>query len=198
MAVFSSYSKVIEANGSRLPVRTALQLINQVLDEVLAEQDSEFDADTRWALAWFDQYGMEEGPYGDAEVLSKAKDTSIRGLEDSGALEAKRGKVRLLRREELSAAWDPSSDQRLTVWEVTQHLILRLEQDGDAGAAALLAKLGALGEIARDLAYRLYTVCERRGWAKEAISYNALVLAWPEISRLAQAGQAAAQPQLFQ
>jgi putative DNA methylase len=198
MAVFSSYSKVIEADGSRLPVRTALQLINQVLDEVLAEQDSEFDADTRWALAWFDQYGMEEGPYGDAEVLSKAKDTSIRGLEDSGALEAKRGKVRLLRREELSAAWDPSSDQRLTVWEVAQHLILRLEQDGEAGAAALLARLGALGEIARDLAYRLYTVCERRGWAKEAISYNALVLAWPEISRLSQASQPATQPQLFQ
>jgi putative DNA methylase len=198
MAVYSSYSKVIEADGSRLSVRTALQLINQVLDEVLAEQDSEFDADTRWALAWFDQYGMEEGPYGDAEVLSKAKDTSIHGLEDSGALEARRGRVRLLRREELSSAWDPSDDRRLTVWEVAQHLILRLEQHGEAGAAALLARLGALGEIARDLAYRLYIVCERRGWAKEAISYNALVLAWPEISRLAQAGQAAMQPQLFQ
>jgi putative DNA methylase len=197
MAVYSTYSKVIESDGSRLSVRTALQLINQILDEVLAEQDSEFDTDTRWALSWFDQYGMEEGPYGVAEVLSKAKDTSIRGLEESGVLEAGRGKVRLLRREELSADWNPSNDQRLTVWEVAQHLIRRLEQDGEPGAAALLAKLGALGEIARDLAYRLYTVCERRGWAKEAISYNALVLAWPEISRLTQAGQPAAQPRLF-
>jgi putative DNA methylase len=189
MAVFSRYSKVVEADGSPMRVRTALQLINQSLDEVLAEQESNYDSDTRWAVAWFDQFGMEEAQYGIAETLSKAKNTAVSGMEEAGIIVAKAGKVRLLKREELPADWNPAADSRLTVWEVTQHLIHKLEQEGESGAATTLATVlqqnGSLGEISRDLAYRLYTTCERKGWAQEALAYNSLVVAWPEISRLA-------------
>ena len=186
MAVFSQYSKVLEADGTPMTVRTALSLINQVLDEVLAEQESEFDPDTRWALAWFEQFGMDEASFGVAETLSKAKNTAVDGLVEAGILAAKGGKVRLLKRSEMSTRRDPSADTRLTVWEFTQHLIRALEQDGEAGAASLLRKLGSLGDIARDLAYRLFSLCERNKWAQEALAYNSLVIAWPEIARLAR------------
>lgn len=126
MAVFTRFSKVLESDGSSMSVRTALGLINQTLDEVLTEQEGEFDADTRWALAWFEQFGMDEGPFGDAETLSKAKNTAINGLVDAGVIVAKSGKVRLIRRDELPPSWSPATDKRLTVWEVTQHLIQRL------------------------------------------------------------------------
>jgi putative DNA methylase len=187
MSVFSRYTKVVEANGTPMLVRTALALINQVLDEVLAEQEGEFDADTRWALTWFEQHGFFEGPFGDAETLSKAKDTSVNGMVQAGIVAAKAGKVRLLKREELPADWNPLTDQRLTVWEITQQLIRRLEEQGEAGAAALLKKVGSLGDTARDLAYRLYNICERKKWAQDAMPYNSLVTAWPEIARLAAA-----------
>jgi putative DNA methylase len=166
-------------------VRIALGLINQVLDEVLAEQESEYDQATRWAVAWFEQYGTGEGPYGDAETLSKAKDTAVDGLAQAGILEARGGKVRLFRHDELDSDWNPVSAVRLTVWEVTHQLIRALEQGGERRAADLLQKVGSLGEIARDLAYRLYTICERKKWAKDALGYNALVVSWPEITRLA-------------
>ena len=185
MAVFSRYSKVIEADGTPMRVRTALQIINQELDAVLAEQEGEFDADTRWAIAWFDQHGTNEGPYGTAETLSKAKNTSVGGMVDAGIAVARGGKVRLLRRDELPADWNPASDGRLTIWEIAQHLVHALDKRGEGGAAELLAKVGGEGEIARDLAYRLYTTCERKGWAQEALAYNALVVAWPEITRQA-------------
>jgi len=185
MAVYSRYSRVMEADGSPMRVRMALQLINGALDEVLTEQEGEFDGDTRWALAWFEQFGTGEGLYGIAETLSKAKNTSIAGLVEAGLLAAKGGKVRLLRRDELLADWDPSVDRRLTVWESAQHLIRALDRDGETGAAALLAKMGERGQVARDLAYRLYTLCERKGWADEALAYNSLVIAWQGIGQLA-------------
>ena len=186
MAVFSSYAKVLEPDGSAMTVRTALGLINQALDEVLHEQESEYDQDTRWAVAWFEEMGTSLGEYGRAETLSKAKNTSVAGLQQAGILEAKGGKVRLLKRDELPENWDPAQDSRLTVWEVTQHLIRALDTQGEQGAAALLRRVGlGYGEIARDLAYRLYTVCERKKWAQEASAYNSLVVAWPEITRLA-------------
>ena len=199
MAVFSRYSRVMEADGSPMRVRTALQLINQALDEVLTEQEGEFDGDTRWALAWFEQFGTGEGAYGIAETLSKAKNTSITGLVEAGLLAAKGGKVRLLRRDELLTDWDPSTDTRLTVWETAQHLIRALEQDGENGAAALLAKMGEQGEVARDLAYRLYTLCERKGWADEALAYNSLVIAWQGIGQLAsrQTAETPRQQEMF-
>lgn len=188
MALFSRYAKVIEADGSPMSVRTALALINQVLDEVLAEHEGEFDADTRWAVAWFEQYGMDAGDFGVAETLSKAKNTSVQGLVDAGVVKSRSGMVQLLSREELSADWDPLSDDRLTEWEATHYLIRALDLHGERGASDMLRTLGSdYGEKARALAYRLYNICERKKWASEATAYNNLVIAWPEMNRLALA-----------
>jgi len=185
MAIYSRYAKVLESDGSPMRVRTALQLINQTLDEFLTEQEGEFDTDTRWALAWFEQYQFNEGQFGDAETLSKAKNTSIKGMMDAGILIARAGKVQLIPREVLSTDWNPAKDSRIPVWEATQHLIRALDQNGETGAAHLLSQLGNLGEVARDLAYRLYSICDRKGWTQEAIAYNSLVISWAEIARLA-------------
>jgi len=184
MAVFTRYSKVLDAQGSPLSVREALALINQVLDETLAEQEGDFDADTRWALAWFEQVGFDESEYGVAETLSKAKNTSVTGMVDAGILAARAGKVRLLRPSELPADWDPATDKRLTVWEMVHHLIRVLAQS-EGAAAELVAKLGSQAEVARELCYRLYTLCERKKRAPEALAYNTLVQSWPEIMKLA-------------
>ena len=185
MAVYTRYARVLDAQGRPVGVREALALINQTLDEVLAEQEGDFDADSRWALAWFEQHGFGEGDFGDAETLSKAKNTSLEGLSRAGILESKRGKVRLLRPDELPADWDPATDARLTVWEMVHHLVRVLEAGGEQAAAALLAELGGQADAARELCYRLYTICERKGRAGEALNYNALVQSWPEIARLA-------------
>ena len=185
MAVFSRYSKVIEADGTTMPVRAALAVINQVLDEVLASQEADFDGDTRWAVAWFEQHGLEEGSAGVAETLSKAKNTSIGGLVQAGILEQRGNKCRLLNRGELDEDWTPGGDDRITVWEVVQHLIRTLDTEGEAAAGALLASVGGLGEPARELAYRLYATCEKKGWSEEALAYNGLVVAWPELVKSA-------------
>jgi putative DNA methylase len=185
MAIFTRYAKVVEAEGQPMDVRTALGLINSVLDEILTEQEGDFDTDTRFAVAWFEEHGMAEAAYGEADVLARAKNTSVQGLKEAGILDSSAGKVRLLSRGELPHAWDPSSDRRLTVWEIAQHLIRRLEQGGESAAAELVRRVGGLGEVARELAYRLYTISERKGWAQDALGYNALVVAWPEIGRLA-------------
>jgi putative DNA methylase len=186
MAVYTRYAKVVDAGGQRLSVREALALINQTLDEVLAEQEGDFDADSRWALAWFEQFGFAEGEYGVAETLSKAKNTSVSGMVEAGILASKAGKVRLFRPAELPKGWDPTGDPHLNVWEMVHHLIRVLEADGEGAAAGLVAKLGSKAEVVRELAYRLYTVCERKKRAQEALSYNGLVQSWPEISRLAR------------
>lgn len=183
MAIFSRYSKIVEADGTPMSVRSALGLINVSLDEILAEQEGDFDPDTRFAVAWFEQYGNAEGPFGEADVLSRAKNTAVSALEDAGILHSRGGKVRLLGRSELDPEWDPASDRRLTVWEVTQYLVERLESGGETAAADLLRRVGGLGESGRELAYRLYTICERKGWAQDALGYNALVVSWPEIAR---------------
>jgi len=190
MAIYTRYAKVLDAKGKPLTVREALGLINQTLDEALAEQEGDFDADSRWALAWFEQSGFAEGDYGVAETLSKAKNTSVQGMKDAGILDKKSpgGKVRLLRPKELPADWDPANDSRLTAWEMVHHLIRVLEAGGEGTAAELAGKLGTKAEIARELAYRLYTLCERKKRAQEALSYNALVQSWPEITRLAREG----------
>src|ERR1019366_5483946 len=196
MEVYTRYAKVLDAEGKALSVREALALINQILDEALAEQEGDFDADSRWALAWFEQSGFDSGEYGVAEMLSKAKNTSVSGMVEAGILASKGGNVRLLRPAELPADWDPETDPRLTAWESVHHLVRVLEAGGENAAAQLVAKLGGgKAEIARELAYRLYTVCERKKRPPEALSYNALVQSWPEISRLARDG---AEPQLSQ
>jgi len=192
MAVYTRYAKVVDAEGKALTVREALALINQTLDEVLAEQEGDFDGDTRWAVSWFEQTGFEEGEFGVADVLARAKNTAVPGLVDAGIVQSGRGKVRLLRPEELPSGWDPNADSRPTMWEMVHHLIRVLDAEGENGAAVLLAKIGTRAEPARELAYRLYTVCERKKWAAEALAYNGLVQAWPEISRLARASAAEA------
>src|SRR5690625_1019857 len=187
MAVFTRYEKVLDAAGKPLTVRDALTLINQILDESLAEQEGDFDADTRWALAWFEQFGFKEGEYGIAETLSKAKNTSVAGMKEAGILDPKApgGKVRLLAPGELPEGWDPEKDPRLTNWDIVHHLIRVLAEGGESAAAELYAKLGTRAEVGRELAYRLYNLCERKKRAQEALAYNGLVQSWPEIVRLA-------------
>jgi putative DNA methylase len=194
MAIYSRYAQVMGAAGKGVSVREALALINETLDEVLAEQEGDFDADTRWAVAWFEQQGFSEGEYGVAETLSKAKNTSIGGMVEAGILSSKRGKVRLLKPAELADDWDPATDPRLNAWEIVHQLIRALEAGGESAAASLVGKLGTKAEIARELAYRLYTIAERKKRPADALSYNALVQSWPEIVRLARAEAAPAEP----
>lgn len=185
MAIFTRYGKVIDASGKDLKVREALALINQTLDEVLAEQEGEFDAETRWALAWFEQHGFAPGEYGMAETLSKAKNTSVNGMVEAGLLKSGQGKVQLLKPEDLPTDWNPDLDFRLTVWEMVHHLVRVLKQ-GEQSAADLVATLGSCADTARELAYRFYAICERKKRATEALDYNNLVQSWPEMLRLAQ------------
>ena len=187
MAVYTRYAGVLDASGAPVSVREALALINQTLDETLAEQEGDFDADSRWALAWFQEFGFGEGPYGKAEMLSKAKNTSVAGLVEAGILESRAGRVCLLRPAELDEGWDPATDGRLPVWEVVHRLIREHDARGEAAAADLVVTLeAATVDAARELAYRLYTICERKKHAAEARSYNAFVQSWPEIARLAR------------
>lgn len=189
MAIFSRYSKVLEADGNPVTVRTALQIINQELDRYLAEQETEFDRDTRFCIDWFTQFGQSEGAFGEADVLARAKNTSVDGLVSAGVLEARRGKVRVLGKSELKEDWKPSEDSRVTVWECAHHLIRRLDTGGEAAAAALATELGGgVSENARALAYRLYSICDRKGWADRARDYNNLVVSWPAIRDRAAAG----------
>ena len=186
MAVFSSASKVLEPDGKPMSVRTALALINQELDAYLAEQDGYLDSDTRFAVAWFEQFAFGEGAFGVADTLARAKNTSVQGVADAGVVESGRGKVRLVHWKEYdagkTAAWDPQTDRRLTAWEAVHHLIERLNEHGEDGAASLMMRLpGDVATQARDLAYRLYAICERKGWAEDARDYNALVVSLPAI-----------------
>jgi putative DNA methylase len=186
MAVYTRYAQVVDAEGNGVSVGAALALIFQALDETLAHQEGDFDADTRWAVAWFEQYGFADGEYGVAETLSKAKNTSVQGLVDAGILRSSRGKVRLLSPKELLTAWDPATNPRLSIWEIVHHLIRILEADGEVAAADLVARLGTKAETARELAYRLYAVCERKKRAADALAYNGPVQSFPEIVRLSR------------
>lgn len=200
MAVYSRYSAVLESDGKAMSARAALSLINQTLTEVLSAQEDDFDADTRWAISWFDQFGFGEGDFGTANTLATAKNTSVKGMEQAGILSAKGGRVRLLSPTDLAPNWDPSTDRRRTVWEMTHYLLKLYYHDkaGDAMVASLLRKLGTEGDIARELAYRLFDLAEKRKRSHDAQAYNALVLGWPEIARLArEADGPLRQPKMF-
>lgn len=191
MAIFSQYAAVLEADGKPMSVRTALQLINRFL----AEDD--FDHDTQFCLHWFEGQGWAEGKFGDADVLARAKGTSVGGLQESGVVDSGAGKLRLLRWAELPKDWSPETDTRTPVWEALHQLIRALNQDGESAAGALLARMPARAEPMRALAYRLYTLCERKGWAEEARAYNELVAAWSGIEQAsADAGIVGSQAQL--
>lgn len=188
MAVFSRYSAVLESSGKAMSVRTALALINGIKDELLGEAVEELDKDTRWAVTWFSGTGFDWGEAGQANLLANAQATAVNGLVTAGIIEVKGNQVRLFRPEELPADWDPATDKRLTVWEMTHHLVRVYvhEKKGDEATAEMLKKLGTKADVARDLAYKLFTVCENKKWSKEAQAYNALVMGWPELTRLAR------------
>jgi putative DNA methylase len=175
MAVFSKYFAVLEADGSPMSVRTALQLINRFL----AEDD--FDPDTQFCLHWFQQHGWSEGRFGDADTLSRAKGTSVDGVRDAGVVESGGGKVRLRKWSEYPADWDPQRDVRQPVWETLHHLIRALRHEGESSAGRLLSAVKGKAEATRQLAYRLYTLCERQGWAEDARAYNELITSWAAI-----------------
>jgi putative DNA methylase len=178
MAAFSRYKKVLEPDGTPMTVRTALTLINQALDEHLTAQEGDLDLDTRFCVAWFEQFGHADAPFGTAETLCKAKNTSVDGLVEAGVVFARAGKVRLKRRDELDPNWSPATDLRLTVWECVQYVIITLNDKGAEATAKLMAELGSRAEEARLLAYRLYAICERKGWSEEGLAYNALAMSW--------------------
>ena len=186
MAVYTRYAKVVDATGEPVTVREALTLINQTLDECLSAQEGDFDADTRWALAWFEQHGFEDGDYGDAETLSTAKNTSVASLQTSGILQSHAGKVRLHIPPDLRQDWNPRATGRVQAWLALHHLVRVHDAGGESAAASLVRDLGGVAETARELAYRLYAIAERTKRAREALWYNALVQSWPEIAKLAQ------------
>jgi putative DNA methylase len=179
MAIFSQYSAVLEADGTPMQVKTALQLINRFF----AEDD--FDNDTQFCIHWFDTQGWAEGKFGDADVLARAKGTSVGGLQEAGVVDSGSGKLRLLRWAELPKSWSPENDSRAPVWESLHQLIRALNQEGESSAGALLARMPDRADPMRALAYRLYTLCERKGWAEEARAYNELVTAWASIEQAA-------------
>ena len=197
MAIFSQAKAVLNPDDSPMSVREALIEINAALDEHLSQDEGAFDADTRFALTFFESFGYGERPYGDAEGLAVARNISVDGVVRSSILRAAAGKAQLLRREQLDDAWDPAQDDRLCVWEATQQLIKRLETGGETAAGNLLAQLkqvsghGDLAANCRALAYRLYNHCEKTKQADAARSYNGLVIAWPELERQASAASSA-------
>ena len=186
MAIFSRYAAVLEADGTPMSVHNALVMINKEMDEYLNPSGSGFDADTQFCSAWFDQDGWSAGKYGEGDVLARAKGTSVAGVAQSGAVESGAGKVRLLRWDEYPDDWDPTEDNRTPVWEACHQLIRALNQQGESEAGRLLAQMPERGELIRQLAYHLYTLCERKKWADDARAYNELMGAWHGIVEASQ------------
>jgi putative DNA methylase len=177
MGVFSKYSSVLEADGSPMSVRTALSLINTYLPG----DPDDFDADTRFCLSWFEEYGWSAALYGQADVLARAKGTSVDHCKDAGVLESGSGKVRLFKPLEYPSDWNPEKDNNTPTWEATHQLIRALQSSGESASGALLASMPERSEPIRQLAYRLYTLCERKGWSEDARSYNELINSWAGI-----------------
>lgn len=185
MAVFSKYTAVLEADGSSMSVKTALQLINRFL----AEDD--FDADTQFCMHWFEQFGWKTAEFGQADVLARSKATSVEGLAQAGVVEAGGGSVRLLKWGEYPSNWDPRKDTRLPIWEALHHLIRTLKHGGETEAGSVSAAIPGKLEAVRQLAYRLYTLCERQGWSEDARAYNELITSWSGIESAASNAQPA-------
>lgn len=187
MAVFSRYRGVLESDGSLMSVRSALARINEILDHVLSEQEGDFDATTRFAIAWYRQSGFGVGDFGDADNLARARNSSVEAMDRTGILNSRAGRVRLLRPSELPPDYDVAGDSSISVWEVLQHLIRVLEGEGVTPAGDFLEE--ALGrpdsvidaDLVKELSHLLFRVAEGNGWTKDALSFNALVTSWPDI-----------------
>lgn len=198
MSVFSKYSSVIEADGSSMSVKTALQLINRSVDVYLNSSEGDMDSDTLFCLTWFEQYGWQSSNYGQAELLANAKGTTVDGLKNTGVLESGQGVVRLLKWAEYPVDWHPVRDNHTPIWEALHHLIRTLQQQGEQATGILLAGMPVLSNAIRNLAYRLYTLCERKGWADDARVYNELIASWDGIDTAAiEFGHHGSQLELF-
>ena len=188
MAVFTRFSIVVEADGSSMTVRTALALINQALDEVLSEQEGDFDADTRFCVKWFEQFGWDEIDFGRADELSRSRNTSVEGLVRGGIFWARASKARLLHLTELSDSWNPTSDDRVSAWEVVVRLAKALNESGGEEAARLMALAGQRVDLdtAKELAYLLFAIAEKRGMTETAILFNGLGTSWLDLESAAR------------
>ncbi len=181
MAIFSKYESVLNQDGSKMDVHDALILINRAITEYLNPDSGNFDADTLFCDDWFNQFGWSKGKFGEANVLAQAKGTSVDGVYKAGVIESGGGNVRLLKWSEYPKDWNPQTDNRMPIWEACHHMIRELNQNGESGAGALLARMPDRGEQIRQLAYHLYTLCERKNWAEDARAYNELMGSWHAI-----------------
>lgn len=197
MAIFSRFGRVIEPSGQAMTVRGALELISQVQGEVLDEFVGDLDRETRWAMAWYRDHGLADGPFDDAEKGFKTTNNSMEGLQRAGILRSRNGSVALISREDLPDTWSPADDRHLTVWEITQHLAKRLASGGVQPAAELLREARAKADEARSLAYWLSLSAAARGWTAEVRDYDALVTEWPELARIAEQEPGAAEGRLL-
>lgn len=178
MGIYSQYAAVLNQDGTPMSVHDALILINREITDFLTPDSGSFDADTLFCNAWFEQYGWSEGPFGEADVLARGKGTAVARVADAGVIDSGAGKVRLLRWADYPAEWDPKTDKHKPVWEAAHHLIRALNTQGETAAGALLAAMPDKAEPVRQLAYHLYTLCERKKWAEDARAYNELITAW--------------------
>jgi putative DNA methylase len=200
MAVFSRYASVIEADGSPMPVRSALSRINEILDQVLNEQEGDFDAATRFAIAWYRQHGYGTGKFGDANNIANARNTTVEAMDRSGILKSAAGKVTLLAPDALPVDYDPALDEQVSAWEVLHQMIAALESSGIAAAASLLAAAGGRAEgpidadLIKELAFLLFSLAEKNGWTRDALAFNTLATSWPEVVEAARS-DAGNQPQ---
>ncbi|WP_201765955.1 DUF1156 domain-containing protein [Alteromonas mediterranea] len=197
IAIFSKYRDVLESDGSSMTIHDALILINKSITEYLNPDSANFDSDTLFCDDWFSQYGWSAGSFGEADTLARAKGTSVDGVKEAGVIDSGAGKVRLLKWSEYPASWDPKTDDRTPVWEACHQMIRALNQHGETDAGALLARMPEQGEHIRQLAYHLYTLCERKKWAEEARAYNELIGSWHAIVAASQeAGERGSQSEL--
>ena len=198
MSIFSRYAKILEADGQSMAVRTALQIINQELDAWLVQQEGVMDQETRFCVSWYEQFGLGEAVFGEADVLARAKNTAVQRLDDLGLLSASKGKVRLLTRDELPEKWIPSSSS--PIWLCTQHLVRALAKGGEAATASLAQGFaGDLSDSVKSLAYRLFAIADRKKWTEEALAYNALIASWSDVQLqvLELTGRTRTQSELF-
>ena len=178
MAIFSKYENILEADGRKMNVHEALILINRAITDYLNTNSGNYDNDTLFCSDWFSQYGWSEGKFGEADILARAKGTSVDGVKEAGVIESGGGKVRLLKWREYPSDWDPKADNHTPIWEACHYMIRALSTEGETAAGALLARMPERGEAIRQLAYHLYTICERKKWAEDARAYNELIGSW--------------------